>query len=140
MGLLIEQIKNKIVLLGKEGVFPRASYKEGLVTYNESDSAIPSSCICRERTSDFNVPIRNRQKGQKERTSWTFDLILKFNCEVTSEPFEEELIKNTIITFTIAEALKQITLELTNTSYEHPTQAGGSSHITFSFLATIGAI
>jgi len=140
MGLLIENIKNKLVLLGKEGVFPRASYKDDLVTYDVSDSATPTDCSARERASDFNVPRRNRQKGQRERTSWTFDLILRFNCEVTSEPFEEEMAKNTIISFTTAEGLNQITLELTNVGYEHPAQAGGSSRITFSFLATIGAI
>lgn len=138
MGLLIEQIKNELYNLGIEGVFPRASYDAGLVSYNESDPAIPTSAIVRERAAEYNLPIRNRQTGQRERTSWTLDLILGFNCEVTSEPFESEVAQNVIINATATE--KQITLELQSVSYEQPPQAGGSSRITFSFLASIGAI
>lgn len=138
MGLLIESIKNELYQRGTQGVFPRASYKEGLVSYEESDPASPTSIIVRERTSTYDLPRTNRQTGRRDRTAWTLDLILTFNQEVTSEPFEDVMATNIIVAATTTE--NQITLELESVSYEHPPHAGGGSRITFSFLATIGAI
>ncbi len=138
MGLLVESIKNELHNLASKGTFPRASYKAGLVSYEESDPATPSTIRIRERSSTFDLPIHNRQTGRREKTLWLFDLIVDFNQEVTSEPFEEELAKSPRVPADAEQ--NQITLELQSVSYEHPPAAGGSSRITFSVQATIGAL
>lgn len=116
------------------------------ITYNASTgiatdtgtSVAPRGVYSNEIRSSYRPPKLHRRGGAKrERDEWTFDLLILFDREVSSEQFEEEISDTPIVLARDANHDRQVTLFLREVNYEHPPQqdSGDGSKMRFVFKA-----
>lgn len=119
------RVQNVLMTVGKAGQFHAVTYDKDSGLANDIDFTTapviaPVTCLANETASSF---VSDRLHGREEidkRQSWTFDLLLGFEHEVTLERFEESLIHAIIRIPRTAQFPDQVTLRLIQTSVQHP--------------------
>lgn len=120
------RIQNKLIALALAGDFYAVSYDPDTklvedIDPDTADNIVPASVHCNEIHSSFGSDNRQGRRHTLARESWTFDLMIAFNQEVTLEFFERSLIDPTIlIPPDIPNDLPQVRLLLDHVTPEHP--------------------
>jgi hypothetical protein len=124
------RIQNALVNAAMARAFYAVTYPNNVATVASNTVIPPASALCNEIQSLFRIDKDYGRREIERRTAWSFSLQLKFNQEVTLEPFEEYLLDSPIILQRdVANNLKQVRIFLTRTVVVHPTQqqpAGGT--------------
>lgn len=139
------RLHNELIAIGMAGPFFRTTYDCVTNLADEIDENAapevvqPSSVKANEIRSGFGVATSHRRSHARDRATWTWHLMLKFNCEVTAERVEETLLANPPCLAMLGDnnQTRQIRLDLVSSDYTHPpTQKPHSgSDITLTFEA-----
>lgn len=124
------------------GTFYPVSYDVNtkLPSVDDAASVQPQTVLANELTASFGEPVRNRRAEYRERGDWTFELRLEFNQEVVLERFEESLESEPIkLARDDLTGLRQVTLELEDADYSHPTMQGSAkgTRVAYRFNARV---
>lgn len=100
----------------------------------------PASARCNETGAQFGTSRNTRTLGH-DRISWSFELLLEFNEEVTVEQFEQEMLNPLILPRDVDLGLRMITIRLVSSAYTHPArmQPNQGTRVTFRFEAELSA-
>lgn len=132
------RIQNYLMQLGKAFEFPTAKYdaQSGLVQVSDDVIAKASSCLCNETSSTFSSDKNHGRAEVRQRSGWTFQLLLGFDVEVSLEEFEESLTVPVIrLPQDVSRGYSSIPIRLLRTSVDHPVQqeSAGGSQVTMIF-------
>lgn len=141
------RIQQALMALGRAGPYYQVNYAAGgsdpvqveTTGATPTPTQDPSSVACNEINCSFEVDQRYGRSEKRDRTVWTFNLICKFDREVTSE-FAEEIWTDNPPTLPrdASNGLRQAVLQLTDAVYQHPTRRGSSGTlVTFTFEARL---
>lgn len=140
------RIQNKIIALAKAGRFFKVTYDPVTGLANDVNSGTdavqpPASALANEIQQNFSIDSQMGRKRILRRDSWVFQLLCRWDSEVTVEFFEKDLL-DPLPTLPDDEALglEDVTLLLNRTEVEHPptqNSANGSA-AKFTFEAVIG--
>lgn len=138
------RIQQELVQLGKAGTFPVVSYNPATGEPTDIDDAVvqaPASVLANEVAVSVSPDLPMGRRRVRRRETWTFELVLDFNCEVSLELFENSLLDRVhLIKRDAPNGLAQVELFWTRTEVSHPVQqqpsAGTSARLFFE--ASIG--
>lgn len=139
------EAQKKIRELCDEGPFFRVNYdtttREPSVVVstpinNVTDHVAPAGVEVNEISSGFGEAMNRRGGVSLDRTTWQFQVMVEFNCEVLLERFEQAITARApIVPRDPQNGLdKQITLRLTQAGYQHPTRQEGSTGTRASYV------
>ena len=134
-------IQNKLVELGKDGRFFRTRYdRTGFaqpIIPTEAERVAPSSCLSNEVSGGWEEDSRYGREVAQRRTSWQFELLLEFDCEVSLEFFEYDMTRPVPRIDTPHGSLLP---RLVRSEYLHPTQASssGGTSVTYTYEVLAG--
>lgn len=130
MGLEKTRIQNKLIEILQEGPFYGVSYDSTtrLLTVGDGSAVTPSSVAVQETRAIFDVSERNRQTFRRDRTTWQWLAIVKFENEVSSEEFEQIVLADPpTLESDSSEGLRAVRLDFLNADYRHPPQQQSSN-------------
>ena len=134
------RIQNLLMNLARAGKFYLAEYDhQGFLSAGEAVS--PKSVSVNEVSSEFDDPVQFRRFACRERSSWTWSMLLAFDKEVIVEEFEEALTEKAIILPSEpSKKLLQVTIKLLSCEYIHPVrmEAAAGSKVSLTFQVQVG--
>lgn len=123
------RIQNFLIALARDsklffGVNYNATAESNPFEANEPDFGtfvVPSSVLCNEADSVFDVDERKGRNLAGDRLTWDFELKVAFDKEVTVEKFEEALVeKPPFLVRDKSEGLRQVRFFLQRSEARHP--------------------
>ncbi len=139
------RIQNELITLGQAGPYYRTTYDCATDLADEIDEnatptvVSPTSIKANEIASSFDKAASYRRSVGRDRTSWSWLLRLQFNCEVTAERLEENLLDSPpcLVMLGTNNQTRQVRLDLVRTDYIHPptNQPHSGSEISLTFEA-----
>jgi len=89
------RIQNALVTLANSTDFHPVQYADdGTASTLDSTTVRPGIAIANEITARYERDKRDGRSLTRTKTSWVFQLIMRFECEVSLEEFEESLQDN----------------------------------------------
>jgi hypothetical protein len=124
------------VVLHGEALAIAIGYEDGLPVALEG--VRPSSALCNEVSKSWSRDSRAGTDLVSNSSSWTFELHLKYDQEVSTEPLEYELREGIGLAADEANGLPAAFVELSGeASYKHPRQQqSGGSRVVLTFEVT----
>jgi len=119
------RIQRALIAAAKAGAFFAITYASGVpnqVDPSTATSIPPSSVLCNEIPSTaFDVDPKQGRRLARRRTTWNFELLCRWDVEVSLETFEQSLLDRP---FTLppdnANRLGQVRLNLLRSEPSHP--------------------
>jgi hypothetical protein len=138
----VVRVQNALVSAAMSGLFYKRQYDKDTKLVTLGASVLPAEALVNETSSTF-VVGSNRRRLVRQRATWTFDLILGFNVEVTCEAFEQRLLDKPIRVKVVKlpdvqlQRYASIILELVSAAPTHPVQQNGTrgTRVTYTFQA-----
>jgi hypothetical protein len=136
------EIQEALVTAAKAGVFYPVTYDKDtqFPVVDEANPEVPYTVLVNEINAAFEVATHNRMTGKRERTTWDFQLRLKFRNEVILEVFEDAMAATPLrIAAVPAEGKRQVTLEIEGSDPGHPVQQESSTgtQVVYNFKASL---
>ena len=132
MATYTEQIHKAITETMEGGAFHPFRYSGRVLTVDDSSSVAPATVLVYEVSSFFGTPVRHRMSRRQERLGWEWLAVLEFQVGVSCERFEEDLCTSQILIPRSA-GLRQVTLKLSGSEYDHPARQQASKGTVASF-------
>lgn len=140
-----ERIQRRLLLEGSNGPFYAATTDVDTKqkTVDVATVVAPASVMAEEESTTFGTPSRNRRTDRRERKSWRWLVVCKFNRDVSAEAIEKRFIAaNILLPRDSANDLEQVSLKLLDADSFHPAQQNPSSgtHVKFTFEAELSPV
>ncbi len=140
-----ERIQRRLLIEASNGPFYALStdVETKVPTVDVATAIAPASVIAEEASTSFGKARRNRRTNRSERLSWRWEVVCKFNQDVTAEAAEKRLIaQNILLPRDPSNDLEQVTLKLLDADTSHPPQQNPSSgaHVKFTFEAELSPV
>lgn len=141
----IQNFIKQLVLYGK---FYSVTYDVTTKLANPIDSitsiAHPAEVVVNETNSVFDDEPKEKRGGFiRRRAAWSFDAIVAFNTEVTTEPFEKSILEPTpVLEADPTAGLSRARIVLDKAFYKHPVQQNPSlgTQVIFAFRVILGRV
>lgn len=139
------EIQQKLIAMAEAGPFYAVIYAVGNRSATDIDadappSAVsPASAVAHEIRAGFAVETTHGRARKRVRDSWTWRLIVQFDGEVTGYEAEELWMTTPQRIAKGTNNRRQVTLELEDASYTHPTrqQSQSGTRIEYTFNARL---
>jgi hypothetical protein len=141
MATYTERIHEALTSAAESGAFHPVRFTGRDLAVDTNVTVAPSTVLVYEVSSSFGLPRVQRRDRMQERLAWEWLLVVEFNTAVACEEFEEALCASPILV-PRSEGLRQITLRLLGSEYEHPArqQASKGTQVSFRFEAELSPI
>ncbi len=135
-----ERIQRRLLIEASNGPFYAISVDPDtkVPTVDGATAIAPASVMAEEQATSFGTPILNRRTNRSERRSWRWQVVCKFNQNVTAEAIEKRFIAdNILLPRDPANDLEQVSLKLLDADPFHPPQQSPAigTTVTFTFEA-----
>ena len=125
------RIQNAIIALIQAGEFYKVTYDEETLLADDVDDTTqiaPEYVTANEIQATFEGDTQHTLSKKRTRATWSFQAIVRFNCQVTLELFEKALIDDPpVLAVDEANNLPQATINLTITRPIHPVNSESSA-------------
>lgn len=111
------------------GSFIEATYDATTRVLVQGSAVSPASVETNEVSSAYKVESKHGRAYVQDRAQWVWELRLRFNSEVITEPFEDSLLQTPLYIprDEASGVLRSLRLHLLDSSYEHPPRQGASN-------------
>jgi hypothetical protein len=141
-------IQNVLVDVAKNGTFYPVLYDDvegATLKRDELDELVtvaPASAEANEVSADFGIDTRHTTSYAADRTRWEWELVLRFNQEVSVTQFEEALNQSVICIPRSEDMPRQARAILSSATYTHPPRKGASngSEARYRFIVSLSAL
>lgn len=119
-------------------VFVRISYDQASSTLTVGDEVKPKSVLLNELSTTFVEAKRWRRSYKQQRDRWTWNLILMFDKEASTEIFERDMLDNPIhLPADRPNGLEAFTVKAIDANYVIPPQQQSSNGTRASYRVTV---
>lgn len=119
-------------------VFVRVSYDQASSTLTVGDEVKPKSVLLNELSTTFAEAKRWRRSYKQQRDRWTWNLILMFDKEASTEIFERDMLDNPIhLPADRPNGLEAFTVKAIDANYVIPPQQQSSNGTRASYRVTV---
>lgn len=119
-------------------VFVRVSYDQATSTLTVGDEVKPKSVLLNELSTTFAEAKRWRRSYKQQRDRWTWNLILMFDKEASTEIFERDMLDNPIhLPADRPNGLEAFTVKAIDANYVIPPQQQSSNGTRASYRVTV---
>lgn len=125
------RIRNYLRDLVVDTQFPVVIYDKGEARIHDTQSLKPSTAVCNEVASQFEIDRDMGRRLSRRRASWAFELRVAFTGEVSLEDFEKSLIDPLLVLpLDTEEGYTAARIHLLRSEVSHPPEqapSGGTS-------------
>lgn len=140
--MLGDKIHKALRQAAKTHNFPMVNYPGNART--TTATVVPAKTILsNELTASFITPRRNRLTYRREKSAWTWELLVAFDRAVSLESFEDSLVESPpTIPRDEDEGTPQVVMLLEDAEYRHPptTSPSSGTRVRYRFTADLSPV